>query len=252
MDNGTMATATIASLIASALALPASSDAFSVRPGRLPSRVTTHPGPATDGTASTTSFRARGGGGDDDAPPPTSVGDVVRNLHGGKYRFSETQYLAGGSATGREFAESLCAGGGEEEATPDDDDMGELPNWAKKLADFAEQSSKPLLGTLTLEEHNEMHTITIKNDERSWEKFYAFVLPDDGGGAVGFGISPASGTLAPRGGASNACDDTRPYSDEATIAIERRGGADAVAKGEERLLVAGTEAEAWRYRLRVV
>jgi hypothetical protein len=37
-----------------------------------------------------------------------SIGDVVQNLHGGKYKFSsETQYLAGGSVIGQQFAESF-------------------------------------------------------------------------------------------------------------------------------------------------
>ena len=37
-----------------------------------------------------------------------SIGDVVNNLHGGKYQFQES-YVAGSSKIGREFAESLYA-----------------------------------------------------------------------------------------------------------------------------------------------
>jgi len=184
----------------------------------------------------------------------TSIGDVVQNLHGGKYQFSETQYLAGGSVMGQQFAESLHSGAGDENVvmmgTNSEDE--ELPKWALRLKDLIEQSSKPVLDTLVFDEENVVHTITIKNDEISWEKYCAFVLRNNDDGLGCFRVSPTTGSLAPRGGASNVCDETKPYSDIAKVAIEWvRGGADVVVGENEWLLVVGTEAEVWRYRLTI-
>ena len=69
-----------------------------------------------------------------------SIGDVVQNLHGGKYQFSETQYLAGSSLIGQQFAESLYSSSSEGEHDEgiigiDDDDDTELPKWAIRLQD---------------------------------------------------------------------------------------------------------------------
>jgi len=215
---------------------------------------------------------------DDDASiaRPRSVGDAVRNLHGGKYQFSsaETQYLAGCSPTGREFAESLYASsssstGGAGDVDDNDEvfDEEELPRWARRLRD----SSSPggprsdgggdwtFAGTLAFDRDaaTMRHVVTIRNEERSWEAFYAFVLPHDeggggGGGPPSFEASPKRGVLAPRGGSSNLCDETSPYPDAADISIEWNGGGGGIGAVPERglsLLVVGTEAEVWRYRL---
>ncbi|KAL9190026.1 hypothetical protein ACHAXT_007237 [Thalassiosira profunda] len=177
--------------------------------------------------------------------PSKSVGDVVQNLHGGKYQFSETQYLVGGSVAGQQFAESLYAGDGTESIVEEADEDGELPRWAARLQDWERQISKPQVGTLMFDANCREHAISIMNDERSWEKYYAFVLPNEEEGGS-FRISPARGTLAPRGGASNACDATQPYSDTATILVEWVGG-----EAGDRLLAVGTEAESWRYHLTI-
>ena len=58
-------------------------------------------------------------------------------------------------------------------------------------------------------------------------------------------------TLAPRGGAWNICDETKPYLDNAHISIERIGDA-AKSDKDGWLLVVGTEAEVWRYRLDII
>ena len=122
--------------------------------------------------------------------------------------------------------------------------------------------STPIRDTLifSTQQQSSSHTITITNDERSWEKFYAFILPpspsighstnNNKSSPVPFSVSPSNGTLAPRGGASNLCDETKPYLDYANISIERIGGAANDKDGW--LLVVGTEAEVWRYRLAVV
>ena len=78
---------------------------------------------------------------------------MVQNLHGGKYQFSsETQYLAGGSVIGRQFAESLYSSSpiesdcyvGEDVIENVDEEGGELPKWAKRLQTYEEQSTKPI------------------------------------------------------------------------------------------------------------
>ena len=196
----------------------------------------------------------------DSSSKTTSIGDVVQNLHGGKYQFSETQYLAGSSLIGQQFAESLYSSSSEGEHDEgivgnEDDDDTELPKWAIRLQDPIEQLTKPIQDTLIFDERYTLHTITIQNDERSWERFYAFIFPtntDDD--CCMFKVSPTTGTLAPRGGASNICDETKPYLDSALVSIEWDLG-KILANGNnvenEWLLVVGTEAEVWRYRLKI-
>ncbi len=183
----------------------------------------------------------------DTSTSSTSIGDITQNLHGGKYQFSETQYLAGGSLMGQQFAESLYSSCDEEESLEEEDD--ELPKWLMKLQQPDEHEGKQLAGSLTFSECAKSHKISITNDERSWEKYYAFVLPNTF--QQSFRISSLRGVLAPRGGASNACDASKPYSDSAHIAIELVGDDDATIVGGEVLLIVATEAEIWRYELNV-
>ena len=176
----------------------------------------------------------------------TSIGDITQNLHGGKYQFSETQYLAGGSLMGQQFAESLYSSCNDEESLEEED---ELPKWALRLQQPDAHDGKQLKGALTFNDSAKSHTITITNDERSWEKYYAYILPSNV--EQSFRISPLRGHLAPRGGASNACDASKPYSDSAHVTIEFIGDDHDNIAGEEVLLVVGTEAEIWRYQLSI-
>lgn len=179
----------------------------------------------------------------------TSIGDITQNLHGGKYQFSETQYLAGGSLMGQQFAESLYSSCDNEDSLMEEED--ELPKWALKLQQPDEHKGKQLAGTLTFNDSTKSHTVSITNDERSWEKYYVYVLPNNTV-QQSFQLSSLRGHLAPRGGASNACDASKPYSDSAHITIEliSEDYATNIA-GDEVLLIVGTEAEIWRYRLNV-
>lgn len=196
----------------------------------------------------------------DNPSSSTSIGDVVQNLHGGKYQFSETQYIAGGSLVGQQFAESLYSGSVDESLDTslgtDDNNEEELPKWAQRMQDPSEQNAKPALDTIAFDVENAAHTISIKNDERSWERYYAFILPNHHADGL-FRISPTTGSLAPRGGASNVCDESKPYLDSANISIEWIGGEGGSTGGiggggnDELLLVVGTEAEVWRYRLQI-
>mmetsp|Transcript_9883 Transcript_9883/g.21380 ORF Transcript_9883/g.21380 Transcript_9883/m.21380 type:complete len:290 (-) Transcript_9883:39-908(-) len=211
-------------------------------------------------------------------PSSSSIGDVVQNLHGGKYQFSETQYLAGGSVVGRQFAESLyssCDNDDDDDGNGDDEE--ELPRWAMRLQDPTTISAAELaaMDELKFDIEHKMHSIVIKNEERSWERYYAFLLPNNhddnknnrkgvvsgssGSGDSCFRVSSSTGSLAPRGGASNVCDVTKPYSDSAIISIEwnmgiavEGVGGDNDRKNNDWLLVVGTEAQVWRYRLLIV
>ena len=126
-----------------------------------------------------------------------------------------------------------------------------------RLQDSIEQSTKPTSGTLDFDKQRTSHSITIKNDERSWEKYYAYILSTSSSHIVDDCpfriISQKAGVLAPRGGASNLCDESTPYLDNAIISIEWIGsGGDSSIVANEWLLVVGTEAEVWRYHLAVV
>ncbi len=194
-----------------------------------------------------------------------SIGELTQNLHGGKYQFSDTQYLSGNSIIGQEFAESLysssSSGGGSGSCMDNNDedfiDNEEIPKWAMRLQQRTEHKGRQLTGTLTFTSSNNVHTITIKNEERSWEQYFAYILrSSDNNNSIAatasedlFQLSSVRGHLAPRGGASNACDASKPYLDSADIRIEFVGDPQAAVKDEELLLVVGTEAEVWRWQL---
>jgi hypothetical protein len=173
-----------------------------------------------------------------------SIGEVVSNLHGGKYQFQDS-YLAGATRLGQEFADSLYAS---DEIVEEYEDE-EMPKWAMRMMDPLLHIDKPLTGTLLFNADNSEHIITIKNDERSWEKFFAFVLPSNQVQQdikCPFEMHPTTGTLAPRGGASNACDASAPYSDSANISVKIVDGGST----GDYLLVVGTETEVMRYILK--
>ena len=198
-----------------------------------------------------------------------SIGELTQNLHGGKYQFSDTQYLSGNSIIGQQFAESLyssSSSGGSGSCNMDNNDEDfmdneEIPKWAMRLQQPSEhKKGRQLTGTLTFTSSNNTHTITIKNEERSWEQYFAYIFrSSDNNNSIAateasedlFQLSSVRGHLAPRGGASNACDASKPYLDSADIRIEFVGDPQqAVVKDEELLLVVGTEAEVWRWQLK--
>ena len=226
-----------------------------------------------------------------------SIAEVVGGLHGGKYQFG------GDSIGGVSDAFSGHGGGYGEFGAKAKDEAGEIEellNWAKKLAP---DNDAPLLRVPS--NANPMDgmvyfaSIDIQNQERTWEKFYAKVMTNQDGsmtmssggipttgrggdfaaGAAAFvevdaavchlSISPRSGSLAPRGGASNACDASDPYSDTATIRVTQttqtqspdgsivppttKSGESESTSDREResdlWLVVGTEEEQWTYKL---
>jgi hypothetical protein len=188
-----------------------------------------------------------------------SIGDVTNNLHGGKYQFqqAEQSLLAGTSRIGQEFADSLyssCDGADCEEEM-------EMPKWALRMSDPSEHIEGIITDTLSFvsDESIVENTVTITNEERSWERFHLFIFPWDGGkegnvlqvdnrnDACPFATNINTGVLAPRGGASNACDANKPYSDSDEIIVTFDGGKNV----GDYLLVVGTGAEVWRYLLKI-
>lgn len=111
--------------------------------------------------------------------------------------------------------------------------------------------------------------VRVSNSCRTWEPFIAAVV-DGAGARVGSGVraEPAGGTLAPRGGANNACDASRPYPDwvKVSVVVEPAGGGEspmalfagaAAERGGGRkedmpgglFLVVKTEEEQWTFAL---
>lgn len=205
---------------------------------------------------------------------PSSVGDYVQGVHGGKYQFEE----AGGGATfaGRQFAEALYSSDPNViiEADPMDNNT-HMPTWLQKMG--TSEKLGPLtplenLQVLSFSPTSPTTTISITNDERSWEYFYSKIIQVDPDGTivdgacilchdeqlvlgkngvrVPFSIIPATGQLAPRGGSSNLCDPEKPYSDTEEVLISAVGTDSYRARGGGIfLLVIGTEAETWKYWL---
>ena len=225
-------------------------------------------------------FSSKGGLGENQGSDSEyrSVADVVGGLHGGKYQFGSDATGGAFFQNGDAFSGTGDSGGSQQElfaTDTGDDDGGELPNWAKRMAPRIEppgsnhpndckvlklpSNADPMDGMF------HFTSIEIRNQERTWEKFYAKIMVKeaaaDGGGFVELPspeasnllcVVPSSGFLAPRGGASNACDANKPYSDRATIRIAQNGlwQNDANDGLEERLwLVVGTEEEQWSYKL---
>jgi hypothetical protein len=151
-----------------------------------------------------------------------SIGDVVQGLHGGKYQFGD----AGMNVEGQQFAEMGYSSG---EVQLDNYEDEPIPTWALKLQLLELPSSCP---ELMLSEGSAM--IEIQNDERSWEKYYAFVIGD----AALLVVEPGVGMLAPCGGANN-------FSDTAKLQVRRSGN----GSHGSAWLVIGTEAERWTYKL---
>lgn len=185
-----------------------------------------------------------------------SIADVVGGLHGGKYQF--------GGGTGGIPDTAFSGHGGTDSSTETNELDEELPTWVKRLAPTVSQTLSPIVLSVP-SNSNPMDgmvyfaSIEIQNQERTWEKFYAkimtkqadgFVELDSASPVVGLSVAPRSGSLAPRGGASNACDASQPYSDSATIRVTQ--AATGGNTGEDLWLVVGTEEEKWAYKLKLV
>jgi hypothetical protein len=152
-----------------------------------------------------------------------SIGDVVKGLHGSKYQFG----AAGINYEGQQFAEMSYSSGTLEE---DDYEDGPPPNWALSL-----QQKNPPEGCPELFVSKDGAVVEIQNDERSWEKYYAFVIGDED--CCPYYVAPRVGMLAPRGGSND-------YTDTAQVAVHVTDSTQG-----NWWLVVGTEAASWSYKI---
>ena len=175
--------------------------------------------------------------------PERTLQDYVLNVHGGKYQFD----TSGGTTVGRDFASMLYGSRDECDPLPKDPPFEEWPHWAKNMA--SRDFSNHILEAIQVTSDGVLTKVSITNQYRTWEPYYSCICqPQDGVFEIMSGTS--HGTLAPKGGAANACDVSKPYSDTATVSI--RCLADAIQHfdpNDDYFLVIGTEEEKWYYRL---
>jgi hypothetical protein len=189
---------------------------------------------------------------DPDTTSSRSVGDVVQGLHGSKYQFQES---GSSSLEGQRFAESLYASGmyqGDRRRIESTLKNEPIPNWAIQWQErFTPRENAPQLKVVVVSKDETASspttTVQIRNDERSWEKFYTFVmLVDDDHTKLDASylikVSPKLGMLAPRG------TITDEFSETVELQIQAKVAAD-LAASETLWLLVGTEAEKWVYRL---
>ena len=142
------------------------------------------------------------------------MSDAVGYVHGGKYQFDETYNVAHQFASGGEITAQVVAG----------DEAGKM----LMMAELVKPETDMLQGTLVLTPSRSLATVSIVNEEMSWERFVVRLVGGDGAdiaAAVAVTVTPESGDLAPRGGANNVCDPSKPYKDSAaiTLSLSRHG-----------------------------
>ena len=169
------------------------------------------------------------------------LGEAVGGVHSGKYHFDLTKSLEGES-----FASALASSSGpttQMDCYVTDDSNETWPKWATRTRGQVSEDELPRVVVPA----DGMATVKVVNPLRTWEPFYASIfLRAEGEGIIEadeFAVSPRKGTLAPRGGANNVCDPSKPYSDAIELTVLRqRAGRGA------RLLVR-TEEEQWMFLL---
>eukprot|EP00290_Baffinella_frigidus_P048771 CAMPEP_0180386106 /NCGR_PEP_ID=MMETSP0989-20121125/29480_1 /TAXON_ID=697907 /ORGANISM="non described non described, Strain CCMP2293" /LENGTH=290 /DNA_ID=CAMNT_0022386783 /DNA_START=27 /DNA_END=899 /DNA_ORIENTATION=- len=132
---------------------------------------------------------------------PRQVGDVVGYVHGGKYQFGE-----GGDSAGKSLGADYSGASAKQEPQGKEEPF---PRWAE--GDF---SPGKVNGEVRLVSPGDMAEVRIVNEEISWEPFFVQVV-----GSSRVFAAPSSGTLAPRGGANNVCDPSKPYADTARVTL---------------------------------
>lgn len=164
---------------------------------------------------------------DDDAKK--SIADYAMGLHGGKYQFDDPAL----SAAGRDFAASLYAAASGDEATTVVDYASEpWPAWAVRLSEWTAVDCCANNDNASVQPLPAGGQVTIVNEEMTWERYYAFIVPHREDDAAGFSVEPWVGMLAPRGG---------------MVALKVTS-ASASSDGPSWLVV-GTESERWIYSL---
>lgn len=195
-----------------------------------------------------------------------SISDVVGGLHGGKYQFSDPTGIP--SFGGADAFSGFGSSGSCTDDLDDNNKHADLPNWALKMEPMDILDGQPEIISVP-SNSNPMDGMTyfasfvIKNQEMTWEPFFVKILVREKDGTFtkvdnDFPVSakPKSGSLAPRGGSSNACDASQIYSDSAVIKVlqnNRSIGSFTTVDGVDNIceiwIVAGTEEEQWSYQL---
>ena len=152
-----------------------------------------------------------------------SIADYTLGLHGGKYQFGDS---SGFSSAGQEFAASLYSS---VETQPVDYASEDLPNWAVRLSELSAECLK--LYSSSIQPLPADGKVTIVNDEMTWERYYAFVVPR-GEQSTAVSVEPWVGMLAPRGG-------------QETLQVTP----SSLPSSGPTWLVVGTETERWIYSL---
>lgn len=170
----------------------------------------------------------------DDSEEYRSISDYVGGLHGGKYEF-DTRIMGVtalnyeksrifGNVAGNKFSKQMVA--------PALDDDQKIPQWASRKVNLQSIDEVSIPGT-----------VSITNEEISWEPFFATIENELGTSPSTFSIEPKSGKLAPRGG----CD---VYNDSCEISIDNDGIASATHTQGDLFLIVRTELDSWVWRLR--
>ena len=180
------------------------------------------------------------------------ISDYVGGLHGGKYEFDPR--LSGITSLNYEksviFGDITAAGaaGSAAKVAPTANlDEDTPPSWTSRPVDY----SNRVVNVLRLEQ-GRAQTVTILNEELSWEPFYASVESSLTGHRIlcddnVVRVVPSSGTLAPRGGANRYADRVRLQ-----VHIISKPSFCNDADGpmpEELYLVVRTECDVWTWRL---
>jgi hypothetical protein len=190
--------------------------------------------------------------------------EVVGGLHGGKYQFND---YGGFDQSTFPTGDRLTRPRSGTVESQEDRDPKDMPNWAHQMQPSESALVNPEIISIPtnsdpMDGMIYSASIVIQNQERTWEEFYVKLMRRQGNSEFiqmesnsldeVIIAKPRSGSLAPRGGSSNVCDEGKPYSDSVQIkVIQSQSSNDAIKGGEELWLVAGTEEEKWYYQLKL-
>jgi hypothetical protein len=196
-----------------------------------------------------------------------SIGDVVQGLHGSKYQFSTASST---SYEGQQFAQSGYTSGnygGDKSSVLTTLQKQPLPDWTIEWQKQFVSSSLPLQQRY-IEIDQLPTTITIQNDERTWEPFYTFVLLIEQAdnntimrkialdASYLIHVTPRIGILAPRGkSSSTSTSDVDSFSDTIQLHVEQKQQqvlSSSMSPSSSSLwMLVGTEAEKWIYEINI-
>ena len=177
-----------------------------------------------------------------------SISDYVGGLHGGKYEFDTR--ISGVTSLNYEKSHvfddtTRSSQKGLRSVLAPYEDGEHVPSWATRQI----QKNHPILRTIDLNSDVPQTMVTIKNDELTWEPFFAAIECRWGDQETSvwskdINVAPSNGTLAPRGGID-------VYSDVWDLVVFRPN--DIAAVGEEMpnvlYLVVRTELDAWVWKI---